>query len=86
MDIENTFNQLFASFDLCGTTNVITSLQITLIMTFPCVMETERRAFLEYNSSSFSCPILCNVETNYHVSKNMKNSFTDTVITENTWL
>lgn len=55
-------------------------------MALPCVMETEKRAFLESNSSNCSYPILCDVQTNYHVSKNMKNSFSVTVITENTWL
>lgn len=56
IDIKNTFKQLFILFDLCGTTHVITYLQITLIMTFPCVIETERRVFKSITAAIFHVP------------------------------
>lgn len=45
MDIENAFNQSFALFDLCATTNVIPSSQITLIMTFPVLWKQNGELF-----------------------------------------
>lgn len=45
MDTENVFNQSFALFDLCGTTNVIPSSQITLIMTFPVLWKQNGELF-----------------------------------------